>query len=219
MRQAIACFFSLLFSTLFLTGSGGAQASEDAAWTKLVAAANEEGEIVIIVPPSSTHRDFLARMAESLFQDQIVANLRRAWSAIRAAVARARRREISLGPRFYRLRQRLPAPRRRDARSDQAGIRLGRCEKFGDLGRLGRSLRRYRRHLRLHFAHLPQDAVLQREAALARQGEERRHEDLPGSRLEEESDLGRSGFRRQRPHLRAGHAPPPWRRRPAPIRQ
>jgi iron(III) transport system substrate-binding protein len=61
MRQAIACFFSLLFSTLFLTGSGGAQASEDAAWTKPVAAANEEGEIVIIVPPSSTHRDFLAR--------------------------------------------------------------------------------------------------------------------------------------------------------------
>ena len=61
MRQAIARFFSLLFSTLFLTGSGGAQASEDAAWTKLVAAANEEGEIVIIVPPSSMHRDFLAR--------------------------------------------------------------------------------------------------------------------------------------------------------------
>jgi iron(III) transport system substrate-binding protein len=64
MRQTLACLFSILFCVLLLASGSGtalAQGSEDTAWAKLVATAKEEGDIVIIVPPSASHRDFLAR--------------------------------------------------------------------------------------------------------------------------------------------------------------
>ncbi len=46
-----------------------AQAVADAAWMKLVAAANQEGALVLIVPPSSTHREFLAAEWPKAFPD------------------------------------------------------------------------------------------------------------------------------------------------------
>jgi iron(III) transport system substrate-binding protein len=71
MRQVIACVFSIVFCAFF-PGSGStalAQGDNDAEWNKVVAAAKEEGEIVLIIPPSSTHRDFLAREWPKVFPD------------------------------------------------------------------------------------------------------------------------------------------------------
>src|SRR5215831_12356190 len=72
MRQGIARAFSIVFLIFMLASGGGtalAQGSNDAEWTKLVAAAKQEGDIVIIVPPSSTHRDFLAREWPKAYPD------------------------------------------------------------------------------------------------------------------------------------------------------
>ena len=56
------CAFSIVLSVFLLaSGAARAQAGGDTEWSKLVAAAKQEPEIVIIVPPSSTHREFLAR--------------------------------------------------------------------------------------------------------------------------------------------------------------
>ena len=71
MRNGIARIFSIVLS-VFLLASGStalAQDKGDAEWNKLVAAAKQEGEIVIVVPPSSTHRDFLAREWPKAFPD------------------------------------------------------------------------------------------------------------------------------------------------------
>jgi ABC-type glycerol-3-phosphate transport system substrate-binding protein len=59
-----ARIFSIALPVFLLASGGGAalaQASGDAEWNKLVAAAKQEGDIVLIIPPSSTHRAFLAR--------------------------------------------------------------------------------------------------------------------------------------------------------------
>ena len=64
--------FSIVLSVLLLANSSAtalAQAGGDAEWNKLVAAAKQEGEIVIIVPPSSSHRDFLAREWPKAYPD------------------------------------------------------------------------------------------------------------------------------------------------------
>jgi len=63
--------FSIVLSVFFASiGSAAlAQGSGDAEGNKLVAAATQEGEIVIIIPPSSTHRDFLAREWPKAFPD------------------------------------------------------------------------------------------------------------------------------------------------------
>ena len=60
-----------LFIFLLVNGGGTvlAQDSSDAEWSKLVAAAKQEDEIVIITPPSATHRDFLAREWPKAFPD------------------------------------------------------------------------------------------------------------------------------------------------------
>jgi iron(III) transport system substrate-binding protein len=63
---------AVMLSLFLLAGSGSAalaQDSSDAEWSKLVAAAKQEGEIVIITPPSATHRDFLAREWPKAFPD------------------------------------------------------------------------------------------------------------------------------------------------------
>jgi len=72
MRQVIACAFSIVLSVFLLASGSGtalAQGSGDAEWNKLVAAAKQEGEIVLIIPPSSTHRDFLAREWPTAYPD------------------------------------------------------------------------------------------------------------------------------------------------------
>mgnify|MGYP001548441687 CR=1 FL=1 len=65
-------FLSIALSLFLLTGGGSAARAQDVsdpAWGKLVAAAKQEGEIVIITPPSATHRDFLAREWPKAFPD------------------------------------------------------------------------------------------------------------------------------------------------------
>jgi len=59
----LSVFFANIGSTALAQGSG------DEEGNKLVAAAKQEGEIVIIIPPSSTHRDFLAREWPKAFPD------------------------------------------------------------------------------------------------------------------------------------------------------
>lgn len=63
--------FSIVLAIFLLANSGAvlAQGSGDAEWNKLVAAAKQEGEIVLIIPPSSTHREFLAREWPKAFPD------------------------------------------------------------------------------------------------------------------------------------------------------
>ena len=62
---------AVMLSFFLLAGGGSAlaQDSSDAEWSKLVAAAKQEGEIIIITPPSATHRDFLAREWPKAFPD------------------------------------------------------------------------------------------------------------------------------------------------------
>jgi hypothetical protein len=79
-----------------------AQQATDAAWEKLIAAAKQEGEIVLIIPPSATHREFLAREWPKAFPG-IELSQTSARAAIHAAERRAERRKISLGPRLHRL--------------------------------------------------------------------------------------------------------------------
>jgi iron(III) transport system substrate-binding protein len=72
MRQGIARVFSIVFCAFLFTNGGRtalAQADGDAEWNKLVTAAKQEGDVVIIVPPSSTHRDFLAREWPKAYPD------------------------------------------------------------------------------------------------------------------------------------------------------
>jgi iron(III) transport system substrate-binding protein len=54
----------IALSVFLVATSGGAalaQGSDNAEWDKLVVAAKQEGEVVLIIPPSATHREFLAR--------------------------------------------------------------------------------------------------------------------------------------------------------------
>jgi iron(III) transport system substrate-binding protein len=61
-RHADRVFPILLTIFLFASSSTAlAQDRGDTEWNKLVAAAKQEGEVVLIIPPSATHRDFLAR--------------------------------------------------------------------------------------------------------------------------------------------------------------
>jgi iron(III) transport system substrate-binding protein len=72
MRQGIARVLSIVLAAFLLAGSisvARAQDSGDAEWSKLVAAAKQEGEVVLIIPPNSTHRDFLAREWPKAFPD------------------------------------------------------------------------------------------------------------------------------------------------------
>jgi iron(III) transport system substrate-binding protein len=69
MRRAGYAFSVVLSVFLLASGAARAQAGSDAEWNKLVAAAKQEAEIVIIVPPSSSHRDFLAREWPKAFPD------------------------------------------------------------------------------------------------------------------------------------------------------
>jgi iron(III) transport system substrate-binding protein len=59
--------------SLFLLGGGSsaafAQDNNDPEWNKLVAAAKQEGDVIIISPPAATHRDFLAREWPKAFPD------------------------------------------------------------------------------------------------------------------------------------------------------
>jgi iron(III) transport system substrate-binding protein len=73
MRKDVAhpwlALFALFTLTLVGNGAAHAQQSGDAEWNKLVAAAKQEGEVVLITPPSSSHRDFLAREWPKAFPD------------------------------------------------------------------------------------------------------------------------------------------------------
>jgi ABC-type glycerol-3-phosphate transport system substrate-binding protein len=62
--------WTLAALVLFASGSTSfAQNSTDPEWSKLVAAANQEGEVIILSPPAATHRDFLAREWPKAFPD------------------------------------------------------------------------------------------------------------------------------------------------------
>jgi iron(III) transport system substrate-binding protein len=69
MRQAIFAHLTVRIGAVALFGllsvalanAAIAQDGGDADWKKLVAAAKQEGEVVLIIPPSATHREFLAR--------------------------------------------------------------------------------------------------------------------------------------------------------------
>jgi ABC-type glycerol-3-phosphate transport system substrate-binding protein len=62
---------SLVLAVFLLAGNRAAfaQDNNDPAWAKLVAAAKQEGDVIIISPPSSTHREFLAREWPKSFPD------------------------------------------------------------------------------------------------------------------------------------------------------